>query len=507
MISFELLAVLTLVILAFGDLIVGVVNDAVNFLNSAIGSKVTSRKVILIVASIGIIIGTTFSDGIIEVARKGIFHPEFFSATEVITIFAAVALSDIILLDLYSTFGLPTSTTVSIVFELLGAAFIFALLKVGNMEQAWEAINSASAMKIVVGIVLSIGIAFFSGLIVQFFTRLIFTFNYKPRIKKWGAVWSGVALTSLLFFILMKGAKHATFMTNDIKEFINGHTLEILLSTFVTLSVISYGLIKKNVNILKVIVLIGTASLAMAFAGNDLANFIGVSIAGTSAFLGADLTGELPTPTWVLLLAGIIMIVAIWRSKKAKTVSATEINIASHEKHIKSMWKTNVLTQKFIDLSIFIFKTITYPIPESIKAWISKRWKTTKETNENGAAFDLVRASVNLMVAAAVISYATSQKLPLSTTYVTFMVAMGTSLADGVWNRDCAPSRISGVLTVISGWFLTAIVAFLLSGVIVGILFFGKTYGLIAAILFVGFTIYKLSHLHDKREKTAKMKA
>lgn len=497
MLSFGVVAVVLLVILAFFDLIVGVVNDAVNFLNSAIGSKVTSRRVILIFAAIGILIGATFSDGIIEVARKGIFSPEYFTSAEALILFTAVAFADIILLDLYSTFGLPTSTTVSVVFELFGAALVLAFWKMGGITEAWMVINTASAMKIVIGILLSICIAFSAGLIVQFLSRLVFTFDYKERFKKWGGVWSAVALTCLLFFILLKGGKHATFMTSDVKAWIAENTKVILGGLFAFFLVLSQILIKFRINVLKIIVLIGTASLAMAFAGNDLANFIGVSVAGTHAFLGADLAGKLPTPTWVLLLAGAVMVFAIFTSKKARTVTNTEVTLASHEKHVKDHWKTNVFAERFTKIFYSIFRAAIWILPARFKAWFAKRWEKTDEAE--GRAFDLIRASVNLMVSAAVISYATSKKLPLSTTYVTFMVAMGTALADKAWGHDCAPSRILGVFVVVGGWFVTALMAFTMAGITVSILYFAQTYGLIFMALVVSFIVYKLHHLHERR--------
>ncbi len=504
--TFELLAIIALVALAAGNLFVGVTNDAVNFLNSAIAAKAAPRKIILLAASIGVLIGATFSDGIIEVARKGIFHPTFFTAHEAIIVFTAVAIADIILLDLYSTFGLPTSTTVSIVFELFGAALVMAFWKVGgNFDAAWEAINSASAMKIILGILLSVGVAFMLGLIVQFITRILFTFDYKSRLKSWGFLWCGVALTSLMFFLLLKGGKHASFMTDDVQAWVSTHTLLILGSCFVVFSLLSLVLIKARVNILKMIILIGTGALALAFAGNDLANFIGVSVGGVHAFLGSDLADKLPTPNWVLLSAGIIMMISIFISKKANTVVNTSINLASHDKHAMNDWKRNIIAEKVSEIMVFCFQMITSLIPKRIRKWIMSRWNHKTEDEEERCAFDLIRASVNLMVAAAVISYATSYKLPLSTTYVTFMVVMGTSLADGAWGRDCAPSRITGVLTVISGWFMTAFFAFILAGITVTVLNFTHTYGLVFLSLLVVFLIYKLLHVHDKRHERKKV--
>ncbi len=497
--TFELVAIVTLIVLAFGDLFVGVVNDAVNFLSSAIGAKVSSRVVIMIFAGIGILIGATFSDGIIEVARKGIFFPEYFSATEAIILFTSVAIAEIILLDLFSTFGLPTSTTVSVVFELLGAAFVLACWKLGGIEEAWQVINSASAMKIIIGIFLSIAVAFVAGLVVQFFSRLVFTFEYKEKFKRWGFIWSGIALTALLFFILIKGGKHASFMTDDIKEWITSNTQTILICLFAIFTAISFVLIKLKVNLLKIIVLIGTASLAMAFAGNDLANFIGVSVAGTHAYLGSDLTGSLPTPTWILLIAGIVMIIALVTSKKARTVTDTTLNLSSHENHVKNQWKSNVVVRKFTELIGFMLRTISFILPERGRKWVKRRW--THNDNGNGAAFDLLRAAVNLMVAAAVISYATSFKLPLSTTYVTFMVAMGTALADNTWKKDCAPSRLTGIFTVIGGWVITGIFAFIFAGITVSVLYWAEIYGLIALVIAVMLIVYKLSQVHKKRDE------
>jgi len=494
-ISFELLAVTCLVILAFGDLIVGVVNDAANFLNSAIGANVASRKTIMIVASIGIIIGATFSDGIIEVARKGIFMPEYFTLSEAVIIFTSVALADIILLDLYSTFGLPTSTTVSIVFELFGAALVLAWWKMGSFSEAWVVINSSSAIKIILGIFLSVAFAFLIGVIAQFITRLLFTFNYHKGLKRWGFLWAGVAMTCLVFFILLKGSKHAAYMTPEMKAWIASNTFIFLGITFLIFTAISYILIKKEVKILRFIVLAGTGALAMAFAGNDLANFIGVSVAGVNAFLGADLSGELPTPTWVLILAGVLMSLAIVKSKKAKTVVDTSINLSSHDKQVMQHWKPNIFVLKLTDMIIFLGTLV----PVRIRTWVSKRWDGDHHGSENNSAFDKVRAAVNLMVAAVVISYATSYKLPLSTTYVTFMVAMGTSLADGAWNRECAPYRIAGVLTVISGWFMTALAAFVIAAITVSVLYLARTAGLAFMLIVVLTLIYKLFHVHKRR--------
>ncbi len=503
MITFELIAVIALVLLAFGDLIVGVVNDAVNFLNSAIGAKVAKMSTIMIIASIGVIIGATFSDGIIEVARKGIFFPEMFSLDEAIIIFTAVAITDIVLLDLYSTFGLPTSTTVSIVFELLGAAFVLAWWKIGDFNEAWTVINNASAIKIIVGILLSVAVAFVIGFIGQVITRMIFTFDYKKRFNKWGFLWSGVALTCLLFFIILKGGKHATFMTPDIKKWISLNYMNIVWGAFIFFSTLSFILIKLKVNILKVIVLIGTGSLAMAFAGNDLANFIGVSIAGVHAFFGSDLSGTLPTPSWILILAGSVMAIAMFMSRKAQTVVSTSVDLTSHDKQVMEKWNPSIFVKKFTELVMFLYKLLMYITPKRLRKWFFKRWETSNGHMHNGSAFDLLRAAVNLMIAAVLISLATSMKLPLSTTYVTFMVAMGTALADGAWDGVCAPYRLSGIITVVGGWFFTALLAFIFTGLTVSILYLTRIYGLVLLILIVFVMVYKLFYVHKKRHAKA----
>jgi len=502
MTSFDLLAVIALVTLAFGVLMVGVANDAVNFLNSAIGAKAAKLRTILIVSGIGLIIGATFSDGIIEVARNGIFNPSFFTAHEAILIFTAVAITDIVLLDVYSTFGLPTSTTVSVVFELFGAALVLALVMTGNLTEAWAAINSDSAVKIITSILLSIGIAFIVGILVQFVTRLLFTFHYEKRMKSWGFLWSGIALTSLMFFILIKGGAHASFITDNTKDFIHANVLSILGVMFVFFSVLSFILIKMGTNMLKVIILIGTGALAMAFAGNDLANFIGVSVAGVNAFLGADLSDKLPTPTWTLLAAGIMMTITIFTSNKARTVVNTSVNLGSHGKNVTNDWQSNVFADKLVKIASFFYDMILKLIPSGIHKWLSHRWEGGHIITEGDERkdHDLIRASVILMVSSALISYATSQKLPLSTTYVTFIVAMGASLADGAWTKACAPSRLSGVAIVISGWFMTAFMAFTMAGIAVTTLYYAGSYGLGLLVVGVVFSVYKLFRIHKKRE-------
>ncbi len=503
MITFELLALIALVGLSIGDLAVGVINDAVNFINSAIGAKVASRKIILLVAALGILIGATFSAGMLEVARKGIFNPSFFTIEEIIVLFTAVAMADIILLDLFNTFGIPTSTTVTIVFELLGAALFLAFWKLGNFDSAWQVINTPSALKIISGILLSIIIAFSIAIVVQFFTRLLFTFDYLPRFKKFGFLWCSISLTSLVFYIMLEGGKNASYMTAQSQEWIKTNTVYILGITFIGFSFISHLLIKKNINVLKIIILIGTGALAMAFAGNDLVNFIGVSVAGVQGYLGANLSGQIYTPTWILLLAGIIMVVAMFISKKAHTVTYTEVNLGSHDqKEAIGDWKSNILALNLVKMISYLINGISLLIPLKVKKWLKTRFDHTKLTREHKAAFDYLRASVNLMLSASLISYATSKKLPLSTTFVTFMVAMGTSLADGAWDKNSAPSRITGVMTVLLSWFLTALMAIIISGITVSILYYAKTIGLLFLLIMIAFLIKKLIHVHHKHLKT-----
>jgi phosphate/sulfate permease len=486
---------MTLVILAFGDLIAGVTNDAVNFLNSAIGSRAAGRKVILGVATAGILAGVLFSDGIIEVARKGIFNPGFFTQPEALLLFAAVALADIILLDLYSTYGLPTSTTVAVVFELLGAALALALWKTGDLSVAWTAINSSSALRVIVGILLSVAVALLAGLAVQTAVRAVYTFDFGDRIRRWGFIWSGLSLSALTFFLLLKGAKHASFMTPDLKAWIAENTLTLFLWSFLAFSALSWLLIKSKFNILKLLVLIGTGALAAAFAGNDLANFIGVSVAGVNAFLGNELTGKLPTPLWVLVLAGLTMAAALNFSRKARSVTETEIHLTSHQAGgALGKWRPNRLVKALANMFCAAHDALIRLTPRPLRNWLGTRWRRTPVANRPD--FDLLRASVNLTVAASVIAFATSQKLPLSTTYVTFMVAMGTSLADRSWGRDCAAHRLTGTLVVIGGWFITALLAMIFAGFTVSVLYLTGTGGLIALVALVLFLLSRMRKIH-----------
>ncbi len=515
------IAVLFLVAFAVMDLIVGVTNDAVNFLNSSIGSKVAPFKIIMIIASLGILAGVTFSSGMMEVARKGIFHPQFFTMPELIMIFMAVMMTDILLLDLFNTHGLPTSTTVSIVFELLGAAVAVSSIKImaatDNAMTLGEYINTAKALVIVFGILLSIIVAFFSGVIVQFIARVIFTFDYQKRLKRYGALWGGMAMSIITFFILIKGAKGASFMTDDAVAWIMTHTGLIMFFIFAIAAIIFQFLISFfHVNIFKPIVLVGTFALAMAFAANDLVNFIGVPMAGLNAYktaiASADplnitmnaLSNKVQSQTFLLLLAGAIMVITLWLNKKTKTVSETEISLGAQEEgfeRFESIW----LSRSIVSMADSFFTSLKIFVPAAARQFFGRRLKprnpNTVMTPDDQPSFDLVRASVNLMVASAVVSFATSMKLPLSTTYVTFMVAMGTSFSDQAWGLESAVYRVTGVLTVIGGWFMTAFIAFITSFLFAGIIYYGKVPGVIILLVFAGVVIWKNQQKHKDRVK------
>ena len=439
-----------LLLFAFFDLMIGVSNDAVNFLNSSIGSKAAPFVIIMSVASLGILAGVTFSGGMMEVARKGIFHPQFFTMPELLVIFLAVMITDILLLDLFNTYGLPTSTTVSIVFELLGAAVAISAIKLmyttGSTMALWDYINTAKAMAIVGGILLSIVISFFSGAIVQFISRLIFTFDYQKRLKRYGAVWGGVAMTAITFFILIKGAKGATFMTEPALTWIHHHTLTILGGIFaVSVIVLQILLSIFRVNILKPIVLVGTFALAMAFAANDLVNFIGVPLAGLKAFTTAlasanplnitmeALSKAVQTQTGLLLLAGSIMVVTLWVSKKARTVTETEISLGKQDEgpeRFESIW----LSRKIVALFYHIFSSLRTTIPEPLRRAVAARITPTPVHHGGSAgekpSFDLIRASVNLMVASTVVAAIIRNAFAPVALILMLLIALGVSATE-----------------------------------------------------------------------------
>ncbi len=509
--------VLVILGLAVLDLVVGVANDAVNFLNSAIGSKVAPLWMILTVASAGILIGSLFSSGMMEVARSGVFYPDKFTFNDIMLLFLAVMVTDVILLDVFNTFGLPTSTTVSLVFELLGAAVAVALVNIWQTDSGvlLDYINSGKALTIISGILVSVVIAFVVGSLIMYLSRLLFSFNYKNSFKYLGAIWTGLALTAISYFAIFKGLKSTTLVSKDFINYISDNIWTILALTWVgwTIFMAVLQLIFK-VNILKIIILAGTVALALSFAGNDLVNFIGVFMAGLSSYEIASgvvatggsietLTmGKLAEPITVnayyLFGAGIVMILALWFSKKARSVTATGVDLSRQGEGVERFSSTSA-SRSLVRSAININKLVSSITHKKVSNFIESRFEPVKE-NDTDAAFDLIRASVILTVSALLISLGTSLKLPLSTTYVTFMVAMGSSLADRAWGRESAVYRISGVLTVISGWFLTAIVAFTVSATIAFGLMYGGIYAIIGSIVLVVFLSIQFAIIHKKRE-------
>ncbi|MBI9035001.1 MAG: inorganic phosphate transporter [Bacteroidales bacterium] len=520
-----------LFLLAISDLIVGVSNDAVNFLNSAIGSKAASFKFIMFIAAIGVLVGAVFSSGMMEVARKGIMNPQYFTFWGVMVIFLAVMITDVILLDTFNTFGFPTSTTVSIVFELLGASVAVSYIMTLNdhmitlengtqrLAQIADLINSAKAMQIIGGILLSVVVAFSVGAFVQYITRIIFSFDYEKGIKRYGGIFGGIAITAITYFILIKGAKGAAFMSADIKSFIKDNTLMIigisLVSWTIILQILNWV---ANINILKFIVFIGTFSLAMAFAGNDLVNFIGVPIAGFQAyeifnasnsmdpasFIMADLAGKVATPTLFLIGAGIVMVITLYTSKKAKAVVKTSIDLSRQDEG-EERFGSSMFARSIVHASRNMGIATQGIFPESLKNKIKSRFDQTAfnqkvaELGDDAPAFDMLRAAVNLIVASILISFATSMKLPLSTTYVTFMVAMGTSLADKAWGRESAVYRITGVFSVIGGWFFTAFAAFTVAFIVALIIYWGQIYAIVGLIGIAVLFMYRTHTAQKKR--------
>ena len=520
--SFYIVIVVILFVLAISDLVVGVSNDAVNFLNSAVGSKAASFRLILMIAAVGIIFGCTFSSGMMEVARKGIFHPELFYFSEIILLFLAVMVADIILLDTFNTFGLPTSTTVSIVFELLGAAVAFSVIKiytqVGDLGIA-DFINADKAFAIITGIFLSVFIAFTVGVIIQYLTRLLFSFDYQKKLIKYGGIWGGFAIAAITYFLLVKGIKGASFMNDGIKTAVKENAFAIISISFVAWTIILQLIMIffKKFDIMKFIVLIGTFALAMAFAGNDLVNFIGVPLAGfnsyelykasgeaSNSFLMQGLAGKVPTPTLMLILAGVIMTITLWTSKKAKSVLKTSLDLGRQHSGTERFASYKV-SRSIVRVFSKMATGVEYILPARFKGIVNTQFDEkpfiAKQVSLglDAPSFDMLRAATTLVVASILISIGTSFKLPLSTTYVTFMVFMGTSLADGAWGRESAVYRISGVLSVIGGWFFTAFSAFVLAFIIAVLFHFGGAFAVVAILILAGVLIYRTNRLHKKR--------
>ncbi|MBQ3188990.1 MAG: inorganic phosphate transporter [Bacteroidaceae bacterium] len=512
-----LLIIAFLFILAIIDLTVGVSNDAVNFLSSAVGSKAAKLKTVLFVASAGVFIGAAFSSGMMDIARHGIFQPQYFYFSDVMCIFLAVVISDVFLLDLFNSLGLPTSTTVSMVFELLGAAFIISIIKMssGTMDASIvDLLNTDKALTMIISIFLSVAIAFVFGLVVQWISRMIFTFHFRRNLAAKIGIFGGIAVTSILYFMVIKGLKGSSLVSADVKAYIDEHTGMLLLCSFVFFTLLMQFLHFCKVNVLKIIVLIGTFSLALAFAGNDLVNFIGVTLAGLSSFqdFTANANGIAPdqfvmtslmesakTPVYYLVGAGAIMVFALCTSKKARKVLQTSINLSSQQNDENDMFGSSPLARNVVRVTTNLVNAVSKKTPQSVKDWMNERFRPLEEREDT--AFDLVRASVNLVLAGLLIAVGTSMKLPLSTTYVTFMVGMGSSLADRAWGRESAVYRVTGVVSVIGGWFITAGAAFILAALVATIMYYG---GLPAMFIMIAIVIYILIHSHISYNKKQK---
>lgn len=516
--SIYLWMIIALAILAIADLIVGVSNDAVNFLNSAIGSKAISFKTIMIVASVGIAFGALSSSGMMEVARKGIFVPSEFYFDEIMIIFMAVMITDILLLDFFNSIGLPTSTTVSIVFELLGAAVCISIIKMNKTGQSYyeigQYINSDKATQIIIGILLSVAIAFTVGALVQFVSRYLLTFNFEKKPSWVAATFGGLAITSIAYFIIIKGLKGAEILPEHFAAWAKNNLLQFIGANALFWTLLSYIFVRyAKVNIYKQIIIAGTFALAMAFAGNDLVNFIGVPIAAYQSYLDWTTSGTLPsefsmeslaasvqTKPLLLLAAGLIMVLTLWFSEKARRVVKTSVDL-SRQDDVKERFNPNWLSQQLVRVSIGINQIIVKVLPESSNKNIQERFTPAAKTrilDKDAPAFDMVRAAINLVVASVLISIATGMKLPLSTTYVTFMVAMGTSLADRAWGRDSAVYRVAGVINVIGGWFMTAITAFFVAALLAFILHTFGGYALIGLLILAALLIIR-SYVKTKK--------
>jgi phosphate/sulfate permease len=499
--------VVFLFVLAVFDLMVGVSNDAVNFLNSAIGAKVARFSTIIIVAAVGVFLGATMSNGMMEIARHGIFHPAMFSLKELMFIFLAVMISDVVLLDIFNNLGLPTSTTVSLVFELLGGTAAFTMLKLASDDtglSVGDLMNTEKALAVIMAIFVSVAIAFFFGIVLQYISRLIFTFTYKNDSLKWKiGIFGGIATTAIFYFMLFKGIENMSFVTPEVNQYIQSHTLQILGICLVASTLIMQLLYFLKVNVFKILVLMGTFALAMAFAGNDLVNFIGVPLAGYSSFIdyvsngaGADpstymmsaLEGPAKTPLVFLIAAGAVMVISLATSKKARNVIRTSVDL-SRQSEGDEMFGSSKIARVLVRFSNNTANFFSDVIPDGVKRWCEKRFNTDEARLPEGAAFDEVRATVNLVVAGLLIALGTSLKLPLSTTYVTFMVAMGSSLADRAWGRESAVYRVTGVVSVIGGWFITAGAAFTLCFLVAMLMHLG---GFVAACILIALAIFIL---------------
>lgn len=512
--------VIFLFMLAIFDLLVGVSNDAVNFMNSAVGAKVARYRTIIIVAAVGVFVGAIMSNGMMDIARHGIFQPANFSFYEIMCILLAVMVTDVVLLDVFNTLGLPTSTTVSMVFELLGGTFILAILKIigdhTGLLSLGDMMNTEKALSVIMGIFLSVAIAFIAGTVVQYISRLIFSFNYKKHLSWTIGVFGGISVTALAYFVLIKGLKSAPFMSAESLAWIDENTTLLVAGCFVFFTILMQILHWCKVNVFRIIVLLGTFSLALAFAGNDLVNFIGVPLAGFSAytdyvansngagihdFMMTSLMSSAKTPAIFLLASGIIMVYALATSKKAKNVIKTSVDLARQEEG-DEMFGSSALARTIVRRATAINEFLVKVIPAGMRRWIDSRFNKDEVILENGAAFDMVRAAVNLVLSGLLIIIGTTMKLPLSTTYVTFIVAMGSSLADRAWGRESAVYRITGMLSVIGGWFITAFVAFTICALVTAIMFYTSFVGMFIFICVAVFLLIRSNIKYSKKEKS-----
>ena len=514
--------VLFMFTLAIIDLTVGVSNDAVNFLSAAVGSKAAKLKHVLLVAAVGVFVGASFSSGMMDVARHGIFEPAFFSFSNIMCIYLAVVISDVFLLDLFNSLGLPTSTTVSMVFELLGASFITAIITSGGAGLGM--LNTDRALTIIISIFLSVAIAFIFGLVVQWISRILFTFHYRKNLGRKIGIYGGFATTAIIYFMLVKGLKGSAIvdmLPDRIEHFVFEETIYFLLVAFVFFTLLMQLLHWCRVNVLKIVVLMGTFSLAMAFAGNDLVNFIGVTLAGFESFKdfvanGAGFTVDtfmmdslMPideggqanqTPVFFLIGAGAVMVYALFTSKKARKVLQTSIDLSSQQNEENEMFGTSSIARNMVRSVTKMVDAVSHKTPQRVKSWLNTRFTPLEERED--VAFDLVRASVNLVLAGLLIAVGTSFKLPLSTTYVTFMVGMGSSLADRAWGRESAVYRVTGVVSVVGGWFITAGAAFIIAAMVATVLNYG---GIVAMYIMIALVVYLLirSHINYNKKKSS----
>ncbi len=511
-----LVIVAFLLLLAVFDLFVGVSNDAVNFLTSAIGAKVAKFKHVMFIAACGVLIGSVMSSGMMDVARHGIMTPTFFTFHEVIVVLFASMVTDIIILDTFNTLGLPTSTTVSLVFELLGAAFVVAVLKMmsGEGYELGALLNTDKALTVIIAIFVSVAIAFFFGLLVQWLARVIFTFNYKKRLKYTVALFGGASFTVLSYFIFIKGLGGSPYISADVREYINENTTSLMLGIFVVATIIAELLHLLRISVFKIVVLMGTFALAMAFAGNDLVNFIGRPLASLEAFqdysangngdpngfLMVSLTQPASTPFLYLLAAGIVMVVAMVTSKKAQNVVKTSVDLSRQDEG-EEMFGTSKAARSLVRITQDSNSFVVKYMPKGMRNWIDSRFNKEEAILEEGAAFDVIRAAINLVLASVLIVVGTAYKLPLSTTYVTFMVAMGTSLADRAWSRESAVYRVTGVISVIGGWFITAGASFVAAGLVALLFYYG---GFVAMIIGMVAVVAMLVHSNMAYNKKAK---